>query len=96
MCVCIYIYIYIFFLLALCYSYIHSNLNYANLAWGSTCRSNLKTIRNQQKHAIWIVHNKTKFEKQTHFLNQQMYWIYKDLNFAVLMWKVYTKTFPLF
>ena len=51
--VCVYIYIYIFFfLLALCYSYIHSNLNYANLAWGSTCRSNLKTIRNQQKHAI--------------------------------------------
>ena len=29
-------------LLALCYSYIHSYLNYANLAWGSAYLTNLK------------------------------------------------------
>ena len=48
-------------LLALYYSYIHSYLNYANLAWGSTYLTNLKKLRSQQKHAIRIVHNKTKF-----------------------------------
>ena len=49
-------------LLALYYSYIHSYLNDANLAWGSTYLTNLKKLRSQQKHAIRIVHNKTKFE----------------------------------
>ena len=49
-------------LLALYYSYIHSYLNYANLTWGSTYLTNLKKLRSQQKHAIRIVHNKTKFE----------------------------------
>ena len=49
-------------LLALYYSYIHSYLNDANLAWGSTYLTNLKKLRSQQKHAIRIVHNKRKFE----------------------------------
>ena len=49
-------------LLALYYSCIHSYLNYANLSWGSTYRTNLNKIRSQQKHAIRIVDNKTKFE----------------------------------
>ena len=40
-------------LLALYYSYIHSWLTYL---------TNLKKLRSQQKHAIRIVHNKTKFE----------------------------------
>ena len=40
---------------ALYYSYIHSYLNYANLAWGSTYLTNLKKLRSQQKHAIRIV-----------------------------------------
>ena len=43
-------------LLALYYSYIHSYLNYANLAWGSTYLTNPKKLRSQQKHAIRIVH----------------------------------------
>ena len=38
-------------------SYIHSYLNYANLALGSTYWTNLKKIRSQQKPAIWIFHN---------------------------------------
>ena len=49
-------------LLAFYYSYIHSYLNYANLAWGSTYLTNLKKLRSQQKHTIRIVHNKRKFE----------------------------------
>ena len=39
-------------LLALYDSHIHSYLNYANLAWGSTYPTNLKKLRSQQKHAI--------------------------------------------
>ena len=49
-------------LIALYYSYIHSYLNYGNLAWGSTYLTNLKKLRSQQKHAILIAHNKRKFE----------------------------------
>ena len=41
-------------LLALRYSHIHSYLNYPNLTWGSTYRTNLKKIRCQVKHAIRI------------------------------------------
>ena len=39
-------------LLALYYSYIHTYLNYANLTWASTNRTNLKKLLSQQKHAI--------------------------------------------
>ena len=49
-------------LLALYYSYVDSYLNYANLARNSTYLTNMKKLRSQQKHAIRIVHNKTKFE----------------------------------
>ena len=48
-------------LLALHYSYIHSYLNYANLAWSSIYRTNLKKLQSRQKHAIGVVHNKKKF-----------------------------------
>ena len=41
-------------LLALYYSYIQTYINYANTAWGCTCRTNLKKIESQQKHAIRI------------------------------------------
>ena len=49
-------------LLALYCSYIHSYLNYADLAWGITYLPNLKKLRSHQKHAIRTVHNMTKFE----------------------------------
>ena len=39
-------------LLSLYHSYIHSYINYGNIAWGSTTRTNLKKIYSQQKHAI--------------------------------------------
>ena len=44
-------------LLTLCYSYIHTYLNYANLSWGSTNRTNLKKLLSQQKHAVRIINN---------------------------------------
>ena len=49
-------------LLELQYSNILSYLNYGNLEWGSAYLTNLKKLRSQQKHAIRIVHNNTKFE----------------------------------
>ena len=49
-------------LLSLCYSYIHSYINYGSVSWGSTCRTNLKKINSQQKHALRIIFNKSKFE----------------------------------
>ena len=38
--------------LSLCFSYIHSYINYVNLAWASTRKTNLKKIHSQQKHAL--------------------------------------------
>ena len=44
--------------LSLYYSYIHSYINYANVAWGSTYMTNLKELSSQQKDAMRIICNK--------------------------------------
>ena len=65
-------------LLALYYSYVDSYLNYANLARNSTYLTYLKKLRSQQKHAIRIVHNKTKFEHtKEHFKSANLLNLYK-------------------
>ena len=43
--------------------YIHSYLNYANIAWASVYRTKLKTIHIHQKHAVRIVFNEDKLPK---------------------------------
>ena len=48
-------------LLSLYFSYIHSYMDYANLAWVSTHKTNLKKIHSQQKHALRIVYNKDRY-----------------------------------
>ena len=45
-------------LLSLYYSYIHSYIKYANVAWESTYLTNLKRLLSQQKHAMRIICNK--------------------------------------
>ena len=40
--------------------FIHSYLNYANIAWASTYATKLKRVFLKQKHAIRIVFNKDK------------------------------------
>ena len=45
-------------LLSLYYSYIHSYINYANMACGSTYMTKLKELSSQQKHAMRIICNK--------------------------------------
>ena len=49
-------------LLSLYYSYIHSYINYANVTWGSTYKTNLKKLSSQQKHEMRIICNKGKSE----------------------------------
>ena len=60
-------------LLALYYSYIQTYINYANIAWGSTCRTNLKKINSQQKHAISIIFNKKNLRTQGKFLRSRKF-----------------------
>ena len=42
-------------LLPVYFSYIHSYINYVNLAWASSHKVNLKKIYSQQKHVLRIV-----------------------------------------
>ena len=48
-------------LIVLYYSFIHTYINYGNIAWGSTNRTNLKKINSLQKHAIRIIYCKDRF-----------------------------------
>ena len=45
-------------LLKLYFLYIHSYLNYANIAWASTYAMKLKRVYLKQKHAVHIAFNK--------------------------------------
>ena len=80
------------------FSYIHSYLNYANIAWASTYQTKLKTVHYHQKHAGRIVFNQ---EKLTHSrpllrslnaLNVYQINLYQHLNF---MHKVSNNVAPL-
>ena len=84
-------------LLSLYYSYIHSYINYANVAWGSTYITNLKELSSRQKHAMHIFCNKWKFEhtKQL-FQSNKILNVYKlnIVNVTTFMYKVNPKTAP--
>ena len=84
-------------LLALYYSYIHTYLNYANLAWGSRNRTTLKKLGSQQRHAIRIIYNKTRFESTRDlFKSNNILNIFKVniLNTALFMHKVNSEAAP--
>ena len=40
------------------FSFIHSYLTYANIAWGSTYKTNLEPLHRRQKHAARLIHFK--------------------------------------
>ena len=42
------------------FAFIHSYINYANIAWASTNHTKLKKLYNKQKHASRIIYNKDK------------------------------------
>ena len=48
-------------LLSLYFSYIHSYIDYANLAWAITHKTDLKKIHSQQKLAFRIVYNEDRY-----------------------------------
>ena len=84
-------------LLSLYYSYIHSYINYGSVSWGSTCRTNLKKINSQQKHALRIIFNKSKFEHTSElFKSSKILNVYKlnIFNTAVFMHKIQGKSAP--
>ena len=62
-------------LLSLYYSYIHSYINYANVLWGSTYMTNLKTLPSQQKHAMCIICNKGNSYSSRTKLSMYINWI---------------------
>ena len=84
-------------LLALYYSYIQTYINYANIAWGSTCRTNLKKINGQQKHPIRIIFNKNKFAHTREIFKEQKILNIYQLNILsniIFMHCVENKTAP--
>ena len=48
------------------FSFFHSYLNYANIAWASTNKSILISLYRHQKHAIRIIYDKDRFEHTKH------------------------------
>ena len=84
-------------LLSLYYSYIHSYINYANVAWGSTYMTNFKKPSSQKKHAIRIICNKGKFEHSKQlFQSNKILKVYRlnIANVATFFYKVNTKAAP--
>ena len=80
------------------FSYIHSYLNYANIAWACNNQTKLKTVHYHQRYAVQIVFNQ---EKPTHSrpllrslnaLNVYKINLYQHLNF---MHKVSNNVAPL-
>ena len=57
-------------LLVLYYSFIRIYSNYANIAWGSTNRTNIKKINSLQKDAIRIIHCKSRFAHARHLFRK--------------------------
>ena len=85
-------------LLALYHSYVNTHVNNASIALGITHFTNLKKLHNKQKHAILIVHNKTKFEHtMLLFRKNKMLNFYQlnILNNVMFMHKISTKIAPL-
>ena len=79
------------------FSFIHSYLNYANIAWGSTNQNKLKKLHNKQKHAARIICNEDRYSpsrplmKKLNILNIYQLNIYQTLNF---MFKTKENTTP--
>ena len=83
--------------MSLYYTYIHTCINYANLAWASMIRTNLKKIHSQQKHAIRIIFRKDKFSHTKElFVQNKVFDGYQlnILNNLIFMHEVRKETAP--
>ena len=84
-------------LLSLYFSYIHSYISYANLAWASTNKNNFKKIHSQQKHALRVVYDKDRYcHMKELFRSSNVLNVYKlnVLNTSIFMHKIKTRTGP--
>ena len=84
-------------ILSLYFSHIHSYINYANLAWASTHKTNSKKIHSQQKHSHRIVYNKERYcHRKELFRSCNVLNVYKLnlLNTSIFMHKIKTGTDP--
>ena len=75
------------------FSFIHSYLNYANIAWASTNKSNLNSLYRHQKHAITIIYDKHRFvHTKPFFKNTKALTVYEINLFQILSlvfnWKI--------
>ena len=52
------------------FSFVHSCLNYANIAWGSTQKTKLPTLYRQQKHTIRLLSFKDQFTHSRPFFKE--------------------------
>ena len=82
---------------SLYYSFVHSYLNYGNIVWASTNRTNLKRLAAKQREAIRIICdevNENTFEKmrKLKILNIHKLNLYQVLNF---MFRVKNNTIPI-
>ena len=65
-------------LLSQYFSYIYSCIKYANLAWTSTHKTNLRKIHNHQKYALKIVYNNDRYYHiKEHFRSRNILNVYK-------------------
>ena len=80
------------------FAFIHSYINYANIAWASTNHTKLKKLYNKQKHASRIIYNKDKLThakplmKSLNALNVYQINIFQTLN---LMFKSQHRLSPI-
>ena len=71
------------------FAFIHSHINYANVAWAGTNQTKLKKLFNKQKHASRIIYNKDKYThakplmKSLNALNIYQINIFQNVNFNV-------------
>ena len=51
------------------FSFIHSHVNYANVAWASTSKSKLERLYRCQKHAARVIYHKDRYTHASPLLN---------------------------
>ena len=52
-----------------CFSFIHSYVNYANIAWASTSKSKLERLYHCQKHAARVTYHRDRYTHASPLLN---------------------------
>ena len=78
-------------------SFIYTYINYGNMVWGSTNRTNLKKINSLQKHAFRIIHCKDRFAHTRElFRESKILDVFQVdiLNNLIFMHKVKSQTEP--